>query len=186
MTIIKINFQVSSALISFLWRPKTFFNQLRESPNIVAPLIMIFLLYSLPYCLYLLFKTETNLTISFIGYIIGIKLIGFIILTLLSWAYTILLYKWMKVETSAKLVLSVLLYGILAVSYYSFFMFLFQQLSTLLVGYNLTVLQLANNTDLNWLVHVAYTGFGLKWAIASSNKHFLIVFITYHLILLFT
>lgn len=145
------------------------------------PCMMILLLHTIPI---LLLHLNGNIQTSILGTMLTMQFISFTAFMVISWVYIYLLYRGLKVQASAKLVLSVLLYGILAGSYYSFFLFLCQQLTTLLIGNSDTLAPLFQLLSIDWVVYIIYVGFGLKWAIPSANKHFLIVFFTYLLLML--
>src|SRR5699024_11938775 len=78
----------------------------------------------------------------------------------------------------AKVILSVLLYALLSYSYISILLGLIQPLWFSMMGTeNHFVGLLLFNTIFTYGIFIVFIGFGLKWAISSTDKQFLVTFI---------
>src|SRR5699024_11481532 len=96
-------------LISFLWKPKSFFTNLKESPNITAPFTIFFLLTFVPTIIVQINLQMNDISLFFRAIAVWfITNIGFI---LISWGFITFLYWLMKIRNKAKVILSVLLYA---------------------------------------------------------------------------
>src|SRR5699024_12044359 len=72
-------------LISFLWKPKSFFTNLKESPNIIVPFTIFFLLTFIPTIIVQINLKLNDISLFFIAISVWfITNIGFL---LISWGF---------------------------------------------------------------------------------------------------
>src|SRR5699024_162211 len=173
-------------LISFLWKPKSFFTNLKESPNITAPFVMILLLnVVLPIISTILLGKFDELIMRELTFSTITGLITNFGFLLISWGFITFLYRLLKIRNRAKVILSVLLYALLSYSYISILLGLIQPLWFSMMGTeNHFVGLLLFNTIFTYGIFIVFIGFGLKWAISSTDKQFLVTFITYILLII--
>lgn len=176
---------LDSTLITFLWKPLAFYKNMKQSPNILSPFIVIFLITFIPVIILQVIQGMNEFTIPILMNALTTWLITGVGFLLISWGMITLMYKLMKVQKSAKIVLSVLLYAMLAKGYLSMLLGLILQLkiSSLPMenyyGYPIWFVSI-----FTYVIFIVFVGFGLKWAVPSTNKQFLITFITYILFIL--
>src|SRR5699024_9852656 len=112
---------------------------------------------------------------------------------LISWGFITLLYRLLKIRNRAKVILSVLLYSLLSYSYISIFLGLFQPLWFSMMGIENNFVGLLLFISIFTYVifilffygiFIVFIEFGLKWAISSTDKQFLVTFITYILLII--
>src|SRR5699024_3668297 len=122
-------------LISFLWKPKSFFTNLKESPNITAPFVMILLLnVVLPIISTILLGKFDELIMRELTFSTITGLITNFGFLLISWGFITFLYRLLKIRNRAKVILSVLLYALLSYSYISILLGLIQPLWFSMMG----------------------------------------------------
>lgn len=180
----KDNNGLNSTLITFLWKPQAFYKGLGVSPNILVPFTGVLILTFLPFIITQIIQGIDQFTIPIFMNILITWLITGIGFLLFSWGMITLLYKIMRVQASAKVVFSVLMYAMLAKGYISLLLGLIQQLMISITGIEFYYIPSISVfvSICTFVMLVIFVGFGLKWAVPSSNKQFLITFITYILI----
>lgn len=166
-------------LISFLWKPKSFFTNLKESPNIIAPFTIFFLLTFIPTIIVQINLQMNDISLFFRAIAVWfITNIGFL---LISWGVITFLYRLLKIRNKAKVILSVLLYANLAEVYGDWLFNWIRQIRISLMGseggpYNHIF---SFESLIVFGVLILFVGIGLKWSIPSTNKQLVIVLIGY-------
>src|SRR5699024_12821467 len=98
--------------ISFLWKPKSFFTNLKESPNITAPFVMILLLnVVLPIISTILLGKFDELIMRELTFSTITGLITNFGFMLLSWGFMTFLYRLLMTRNMEKVIVYVLLYA---------------------------------------------------------------------------
>src|SRR5699024_12050731 len=89
--------------------PKSFFTNLKESPNIIAPFTIFFLLTFIPTIIVQINLQMNDISLFFRAIAVWfITNIGFL---LISWGFITFLYRLLKIRNKANVILSVLLYA---------------------------------------------------------------------------
>lgn len=172
MRIINRDYLTSGSFITFLWRPKRFFTNLKNQPVIGYPFLFIFLAHVL---LFSSFFTElyTLKDIIDVSIFNPLSLSGILISIPVIFFY--LFYLIVQNRQSVVLILSVVLHVFLAAMYY----ILFIEFLELLVDFTYR-----NNLDLVFVglvvvIYFTYLAFGLFWGLDGTTLQFWIGYIFY-------
>jgi len=160
-------------LITFLWRPKKVFTNLRQRPIILWPIVISFILLISQFGIYL-FYMELSMQSSLFT-MFRYDLISNILFIIGSTIYFFVLFRLLKNKQSFLLILSVILHATLAFMYLSFFIYLVKGLMIYL-----GVSSISGGTYyLDIIIYIIYLGFGLKWTLTDTTRQFLIAFLSY-------
>src|SRR5690625_3906022 len=170
--------------ISFLWKPKVSFSELRQYPVIISPIVIAILLLVMNAFITFLFSSPTipsSMESATFSRGILSNAISTSIIVLFTTTYVYLLYRIMKNKQRFKELLSIVLHAQLA-SLYIFIIFdTFFLIITRITGQNVGVLEL---TFISTILLFIYLGIGLKWGVNGTNRQFLIVLISYIIIVI--
>ena len=173
--------------ISFLWKPKALFSELRQYPVIISPIVIVILLLVMDAFITFLFSSPTISSSTELGTFsrgILINVISTGMIVLFTTTYVYLLYQFMKNKQRFKELLSIVLHAQLA-SLYIFIIFdVAFLIITRITGQNVGVLELM---FISTVLLIIYLGMGLKWGVNGTNRQFLIVLISYiAIVIIFT
>ncbi|MFA8439481.1 hypothetical protein ABU914_11410 [Bacillaceae bacterium YX66] len=179
---IKTDYIRSGKFITFLWKPKIFYAQLRNSPIILFPILIALCFIVLGKLLvfvsiYPSFSSISLDVFSF-GLTINFVLVTFLLLFTSFYFYVVLIFA--KNKQSFKLILSLVLHAYLAYLYGSLFLYLFKIFFMNMVGDSGGLISIINPT---WLLYFIYLGMGLKWGLSISSGQFLFAFISYFVLI---
>lgn len=170
------------SFISFIWRPKAFFENLAKRPIILFPLLILFI-YTLIKVM-ILFNhlpvlTDSTKTSTFLFYLLiqMVTVFGFIFL---SGVIIYVLYLLVNNKQNFKNIIAILLHAYLAYMYVSI---LFDLFNTVFASEgSLQLFRMFASFII--VVYFIYTGLGLTWGIDGTKTQFMIVFSGYIVIFL--
>ena|SRR5690625_4747564 len=170
--------------ISFLWKPKVSFSELRQYPVIISPIVIAILLLVMNAFITFFFSSPTipsSMESATFSRGILSNAISTSIIVLFTTTYVYLLYRIMKNKQRFKDLLSIVLHAQLA----SFYIFITLQILFLIItgitGQNVGAPEL---TLLSTVLFFLYLGMGLKWGVNGTNRQFLVVLISYIIIVI--
>lgn len=160
-------------MITFLWRPKKVFTNLRQRPIILWPIVISFILLILQFCIYLSYMELSMQSSLFTMF--RYDLISHILFIIGSTIYFFVLFRLLKNRQSFLLILSVILHATLAFMYLSFSIYLVKGMMIYL-----GVSSISGGTYyLDIIIYIIYLSFGLKWTLTDTTRQFLIAFLSY-------
>lgn len=183
--IIEKTYIKSGKFISFLWKPQKVFTELRQSPVIISPILIMLLLMVVDAFIELLFlnpATSSSTELGLLSQGLLINVISTAIIVLFTTAYVYLLYLFMKNKQRFKELLSIVLHAQLAL-FYIFIIFKIMLMAIMsITGQSVGALEL---TLISTALFFTYLGMGIKWGVNGTNRQFLIVLISYIALVIF-
>lgn len=170
----------NGTFMTFLWRPKAYFTNLRNNPVVLLPLAIILILLIVKGIIDFL-KLPASIAINIFTYHLTFTPIFSVVTLSLTTLYFFVIFMLAKNKQSFQLVFSVVLHAFLASMYG---LIVFDVIQIILVNLTEDIGKVFKLSNLAGLLFFAYLGVGLKWGLSISNGQFLFAFITFILLII--